>query len=54
MVTTDTEYPPVSGTALRTAITDFDLNAAIAVITSAVVLSLAHNFFKPCLAELYH
>jgi len=52
MVVTDTEHPPASGTALGIAITGFDLNAAIAVITSAIMLSLAHHFFKPYLRDL--
>ena len=52
MVVTDTEHPPASGTALGIAITGFDLNAAIALITSAIMLSLAHHFFKPYLRDL--
>ena len=52
MVVTDTEHPPASGTALGFAITGFDLNAAIALITSAIMLSLAHHFFKPYLRDL--
>jgi len=51
MVITDTEHPPASGTALGIAITGFALNAAIAVITSAIILSLAHHFFKPYLRD---
>jgi len=52
MVVTDTEHPPASGTALGIVITGFDLNAAIALITSAIMLSLAHHFFKPYLRDL--
>jgi len=52
MVVTDTEHPPASGTALGFVITGFDLKAAIALITSVVILSLAHHFFKPYLRDL--
>ncbi len=52
MVVTDTEHPPASGTALGFVITGFDLNAAIALITSVIILSLAHHFFKPYLRDL--
>ena len=52
MVVTDTEHPPASGTALGFAITGFDLNAAIALITSVIILSLVHHFFKPYLRDL--
>jgi len=52
MVATDTEHPPASGTALGVAITGFYLSAAIAVIVSAIALSLAYHFFKPYLKNL--
>jgi len=52
MVVIDTEHPPASGTALGFAITGFDLNAAIALITSVIILSLVHHFFKPYLRDL--
>jgi CBS-domain-containing membrane protein len=45
MVVVDTEHPPASGTALGVAITGFSLNAVIAVITSIIILSLAHRHF---------
>lgn len=51
MVVTDTEHPPASGTALGIAITGFSLNAAVAVVTSVIVLSLVHHFFKPYLKD---
>ncbi|MEA3475081.1 MAG: HPP family protein [Candidatus Cloacimonadota bacterium] len=51
MVVIDTEHPPASGTALGIVITGFSLNATIAVITSAIVLSLVHHFFKPYLRD---
>lgn len=52
MVVIDTEHPPASGTALSIAITGFSLSTAIFVITSTVVLSLIHHFFKPYLKDL--
>jgi len=52
MVVTDTEHPPASGTALGVAITGSTLNATVAVVTSAVVLSLAHHFLSPFLKDL--
>jgi CBS-domain-containing membrane protein len=44
MVVTRTEHPPASGTALGVAIAGFSLGAAIAVVTSVVMLSLVHHF----------
>ena len=52
MVATDTEHPPASGTALGVAITGFSLNIAIAILTSTIVLSLAHRFLKKFLKDL--
>ena len=52
MVATDTEHPPASGTALGVAVTGFSVNVAIAVIASAIVLSLVHYFLKPYLKDL--
>ncbi|RLG62469.1 HPP family protein [archaeon] len=52
MVVTDTEHPPASGTALGFTITGFDLNAAVGLITSVVILSLVHHFFNPYLRDL--
>jgi len=52
MVVTDTEHPPASGTALGVATTAFSLNATVAVVTSAIILSLIHHFFKPHLKDL--
>lgn len=52
MVAIDTEHPPAAATALGLAIMGFSLNAAIAVVTSAVLLSLAHHFLKPFLKNL--
>ena len=52
MVIIDTEHPPAAATALGVAITGFSLSASIAVITSVIVLSLAHHFLKPFLRDL--
>ncbi|RLC60880.1 MAG: HPP family protein [Chloroflexota bacterium] len=52
MVIADAEHPPASGTALGVAITGFSLDVMVAVITSAVVLSLAHHFLRPFLRDL--
>lgn len=52
MVVTDTEHPPASGTALGVAIRGFSLNVTIAVITSAIILSLVHHYFKRYLKDL--
>lgn len=52
MVITDTEHPPASGTALGVAIKGFSLNVTIAVIASAIMLSLIHHFFKRYLKDL--
>lgn len=52
MVVIDTEHPPAAGTALGTAIAGFSLNVAIAVIVSAILLSLAHHFLKRSLKDL--
>jgi CBS-domain-containing membrane protein len=52
MVALDFEHPPASGTALGVAITGFSINVMIAVITSALILSLAHHFSKRFLKDL--
>jgi CBS-domain-containing membrane protein len=52
MVALDAEHPPAGGTALGVAITGFSVNAMIAVLTSSIVLSLAHRFCKKYLREL--
>jgi CBS-domain-containing membrane protein len=51
MVVIDTEHPPAA-TALGLGIMGFSLNAAIAVVTSVVLLALAHHFLKPFLKNL--
>lgn len=52
MVVTDTEHPPASGTALGIAIRGFSLEVTIAVVTSAIILSLTHHLFKGHLRDL--
>ncbi len=52
MVATDTGHPPASGTALGVALTGLSPRVAVAVITSVVILSLAHHFLKPFLKNL--
>ena len=52
MVVSDTEHPPAAGTALGIAMSGYSTDAAIAVVTGAVVLSTAHYFLKPYLKYL--
>lgn len=52
MVVLDFEHPPASGTALGVAISGFSVKVLIAVLTSAVILSLAHHFMKKHLKDL--
>jgi CBS-domain-containing membrane protein len=52
MVALDVEHPPASGTALGVAITGFHPEVMIAVLTSSIVLSLAHQFCKKYLKDL--
>lgn len=52
MVITDTGHPPASGTALGVAVRGFSLDITIAVMTSAIILSLIHHLFKRHLKDL--
>jgi hypothetical protein len=52
MVALDMEHPPASGTALGVAIGGFSIMVMVAVLTSAVVLSLAHHYLKRYLKDL--
>ena len=52
MVIVDVEHPPAAGTALGVAISGFSWEVTIALLTSAVLLSLAHYFLKPWLKDL--
>ena len=52
MVALDVEHPPAGGTALGVAITGFSPSVLIAVLSSSILLSLAHRFCKKFLREL--
>jgi CBS-domain-containing membrane protein len=52
MVVIDTEHPPSSGVALGVAIKGFSFDVTISIITSVVVLTITHNFFKKYLRDL--
>ncbi len=52
MVSLDFEHPPASGTALGVAISGFSFKVMIAILTSAIVLSLAHHYMKKYLRDL--
>jgi CBS-domain-containing membrane protein len=52
MVALDFEHPPASGTALGVVISGFSLKVMIAVLTSAIILSLAHHYLKKYLRDL--
>ncbi len=52
MVALDAEHPPAGGTALGVAITGFSISVMVAVLTSSIVLSLAHRFCKKFLKDL--
>ena len=52
MVVTDTEHPPAAATALGIVIRGISLRVTIAVIASALLLSLIRRLFKPHLRDL--
>ncbi len=52
MVLTDTEHPPASGTALGIAMSGCSWDVALAVVGSAVLLSVAHRLLRPYLRDL--
>ncbi len=52
MVALDFEHPPAAGTALGVAITGFSFDVMAAVITSTVIMALAHHFCKKFLRNL--
>lgn len=52
MVAIDVEHPPASGTALGVVLTGFTPSVMIAVLTSSIILSLAHTFCKKFLKDL--
>jgi len=52
MVALDCEHPPASGTALGVAMTGFSLQVMIAVVSSSILLSIAHRLLRGYLREL--
>ncbi|MEW6585118.1 MAG: HPP family protein [Nitrospirota bacterium] len=52
MVVIDIEHPPAAATALGFAISGFDVKTAMALVSSIVVLSLVHYFFRDHLKDL--
>ena len=52
MVALDFEHPPVGGTALGVTLTGFSTEIFLALLTSVIILSLAHYFSKRFLRDL--
>ncbi|OVE79839.1 HPP family protein, partial [bacterium I07] len=52
IVVLDLEHPPACGTALGIAIVGISWSIAAAVITSVLVLSVVHNYFKDRIRDL--
>lgn len=52
MVALDAEHPPASGTALGIAITGISSGIVLAIITSIIILALAHHLLKRYLKDL--
>jgi CBS-domain-containing membrane protein len=52
MVALDFEHPPASGTALGVALTGFSVDILIAILTSVIILSVAHHFAKRYIRDL--
>ena len=52
MVVTDTEHPPAAGTALGVVVSGVSYRVTIAVVASAVLLSLIRKLFKPHIRDL--
>ena len=52
MVVIETEHAPAAGTALGVTMIGFSTALAIAIVTSIVVLSVIHHFFKRYLRDL--
>ena len=52
MVITNTEHPPASGLALGVVLTGFSWSVGIAVVSSALILSLVHHLFKDSIRDL--
>jgi CBS-domain-containing membrane protein len=52
MVTFNLEHPPASGTALGVAISGYQSEILIAILTSTIILSLGHHFLRKYLIDL--
>jgi hypothetical protein len=52
MVALDFEHPPASGTALGVVVSGFSFKVLLAIVTSALMLSLAHHYMKKYLKDL--
>ena len=52
MVVTDTEHPPASGVALAVALEGFHWQVSLAMISSAIILSIIHEIFKKQIKDL--
>lgn len=52
MVALDMEHPPASGTALGVAMTGFSPGIMVAVVTSSLILAVAHRFSRRFLKDL--
>ncbi|MFW6126355.1 MAG: HPP family protein [Chloroflexota bacterium] len=52
LMVVDMEHPPAASTALGLALRGFSVNAAIAVLTSILLLALAHRVLRPYLRDL--
>ncbi len=52
MVTLKLEHPPATGTALGVAISGYEARVLIAILTSAIILSLAHRLLRRFLKDL--
>lgn len=52
MVALDVEHPPASGTALGVAMTGFSPGIMVAVVTSSLILAVAHRFSSRFLKDL--
>ena len=52
MVVADMEHPPTAGTALGIAMTGYSREAAMAIMTSVVILALIHKLARPYIKDL--
>jgi CBS-domain-containing membrane protein len=52
MVALDLEHPPAAATAFGLVMNGFSMKVVIAVLTSAIVLSIAHSILKKYLRDL--